>query len=47
MQRDLDLGYVSAEGAKRDYGCVLVNGGVDPAATAARRVALKSDGRPS
>src|SRR2546427_302630 len=46
-QRDLDLGYVTAEGTERDYGCVLVNGGVDPAATAARRVALKSDGRPS
>jgi len=47
VQRDLDLGYVTAEGTERDYGCVLVNGGIDPAATTARRVALKSDGRPS
>ena len=47
VQRDLDLGYVTGEGTERDYGCVLVNGGIDPAATATRRVALKSDGRPS
>ena len=47
VRRDLHLGYVTAEGSERDYGCVLVNGGIDPAATATRRVALKSDGRPS
>ncbi|HWO93124.1 MAG TPA: hydantoinase B/oxoprolinase family protein, partial [Methylomirabilota bacterium] len=47
VRRDLHLGYVTAEGTERDYGCVLVNGGIDPAATATRRVALKSDGRPS
>ena len=47
MRRDLELDYVTAEGTERDYGCVLVNGGIDPAATATRRAALKSDGRPS
>ncbi len=46
-QRDLDLGYVTAESAESDYGCVLVNGRIDSAATAARRVVLKSEGRPS
>jgi 5-oxoprolinase (ATP-hydrolysing)/N-methylhydantoinase A len=46
-QRDLDLGYVTAEGAESDYGCALVNGRIDSAATAARRVVLKSERRPS
>jgi N-methylhydantoinase B/oxoprolinase/acetone carboxylase alpha subunit len=52
VQRDLDLGYVTAEGTESDYGCVLANGRIDPVATAARRVALKrvalkNDGPPS
>jgi 5-oxoprolinase (ATP-hydrolysing)/N-methylhydantoinase A len=47
VQRDLALGYVTAEGTERDYGCALANGGIDPVATAARRVALKNDGPPS
>lgn len=35
--RDVRLGYVSREGAERDYGVVLSDDGIDEAATAARR----------
>ncbi|HZP36304.1 MAG TPA: hydantoinase B/oxoprolinase family protein [Methylomirabilota bacterium] len=37
---DLAEGYVTPEGAERDYGVVWRAGAVDPAATAARRAAL-------
>jgi 5-oxoprolinase (ATP-hydrolysing)/N-methylhydantoinase A len=38
---DLEDGYVTAEGAARDYGCVLeADGRIDPAATALRRAEL-------
>jgi 5-oxoprolinase (ATP-hydrolysing)/N-methylhydantoinase A len=47
VQRDLDLGYITAEGAERDYGCVRGDGGIDTAASAARRIRLKSGSRPS
>ena len=47
VQRDLDRGYITAEGAERDYGCVPGDGGIDTVATAARRIRLKSGGRPS
>jgi 5-oxoprolinase (ATP-hydrolysing)/N-methylhydantoinase A len=48
VQRDIDQGYITAEGAERDYGCVVVaNGRIDPIATAARRAQRKRDRRPS
>ncbi|WP_374441974.1 hydantoinase B/oxoprolinase family protein [Stella sp.] len=38
---DIEDGYVTAEGARRDYGCVLdADGRIDPAATARRRAGL-------
>ena len=38
---DIEDGYVTAEGAARDYGCVLeADGRIDPAATARRRAEL-------
>ena len=38
VQRDLDHGYVSPEGAARDFGCVVgASGRIDPEATAALR----------
>ena len=38
VQRDLDAGYITAEGAERDYGCVVVaDGAVDRAASERRR----------
>ena len=38
VQRDLDQGHVSIEGARRDYGCVVeATGRIDAEATAARR----------
>jgi 5-oxoprolinase (ATP-hydrolysing)/N-methylhydantoinase A len=37
VQRDLDTGYITAAGAERDYGCVVRDGRIDAAATAARR----------
>jgi 5-oxoprolinase (ATP-hydrolysing)/N-methylhydantoinase A len=44
VQRDLDRGYVTAEGAERDYGCVLgADGRIDPVATAARRERRRMD----
>ena len=40
VQRDLDAGYVTAEGAERDYGCVVgADGVVDRAASERRRAA--------
>jgi 5-oxoprolinase (ATP-hydrolysing)/N-methylhydantoinase A len=43
IQRDLDGGYVSAEGAARDYGCVVgPDGRIDEAATARRRAEARS-----
>jgi N-methylhydantoinase B/oxoprolinase/acetone carboxylase alpha subunit len=47
VQRDLDEGRVSAEGAARDYGCAIGAGGrVDLEATAARRAQLRADRTP-
>jgi N-methylhydantoinase B len=41
--RDISEGYVSVEGAERDYGVVLrADGSLDEAATAARRAAMTS-----
>jgi 5-oxoprolinase (ATP-hydrolysing) len=40
VQRDLDEGYVSPEGAQREYYCVVRDGRVDVAATAALRSKL-------
>ena len=38
VQRDLDAGYITAEGAERDYGCVVgADGVVDRAASERRR----------
>ena len=38
VQRDLDAGYVTAEGAERDYGCVVgADGVIDHAASERRR----------
>ena len=38
VQRDLDAGYITAEGAERDYGCVVgADGVVDRAASESRR----------
>src|SRR5206468_1834529 len=47
VRKLLDDGYITAEGAERDYGCVPGDGGIDTVATAARRIRLKSGGRPS
>ena len=47
VQRDLDQGYITAEGAEREYGCVLGDGGIDTAATASRRIQLKRGRAPS
>ncbi len=43
IQFDLDEGYITAESAQRDYGCVVdrSTGKIDPEATAARRAQLK------
>ena len=44
VQADFDSGYVSAEGAARDYGCVLgADGLIDAAATAALRARRGAD----
>ena len=42
VRRDLDHGYITAAGAEREYGCVLGDDGIDTAATASRRLQLKS-----
>lgn len=43
VMRDISEGYVSVEGAERDYGVVLrADGSLDEAATAARRAAMTS-----
>src|SRR5262245_20045376 len=43
VQRDLDDGYVTAEAAERQYGCVVdADGRVDSVATASRRAARRS-----
>jgi 5-oxoprolinase (ATP-hydrolysing)/N-methylhydantoinase A len=47
VQRDLDEGRVSADGAERDYGCAIAAGGrVDPEATVARRARLRAGRTP-
>ena len=46
VQKDVALGYVSAEAALRDYGVVISNGLVDEAATTARRAALRASRAP-
>jgi 5-oxoprolinase (ATP-hydrolysing)/N-methylhydantoinase A len=44
VQADLDNGSVSAEGAARDYGCVIgADGRIDAAATAALRARRGTD----
>ncbi|MGG5889773.1 hydantoinase B/oxoprolinase family protein [Falsiroseomonas sp. HC035] len=44
VQSDLEDGYVTAEGAVRDYGVVLgPDGRIDPAATARRRATREAD----
>jgi N-methylhydantoinase B len=45
--RDVRLGYVSAEGARRDYGVVIANGQLDAAATQALRAAPRHAARES
>jgi len=42
VRRDLDHGYITAAGAEREYGCVLGDDGIDTAATASRRLQLKT-----
>ena len=43
VQRDLDAGYVTADGAEHQYGCVVRGGGrIEPAATAALRARRRS-----
>ena len=43
VQRDLDAGYVTADGAEHEYGCVVRGGGrIEPAATAALRARRRS-----
>jgi 5-oxoprolinase (ATP-hydrolysing)/N-methylhydantoinase A len=43
VEADLADGYITAEGAARDYGCVVgADGRIDAAATARRRAALKT-----
>jgi len=45
LQHDLDIGLVSAESARRDYGAVLdaSDAVIDRQATAAKRAALKGE----
>jgi hypothetical protein len=45
LQHDIDIGLVSAESARRDYGAVLDESGtvVDRQATEAKRAALKGE----
>ena len=44
VQRDLDAGYITAEGAERDYGCVVrADGVVDRAASERRRAERTGD----
>ena len=43
VQRDLDAGYVTAEGAERDYGCVVGADGVVDRAASERRRAGRAD----
>ena len=46
VQRDLDAGYVTAEGARRDYGCVVgADGAIDRAAS--ERLRADRTARPS
>ena len=46
VQRDLDAGCVTAEGARRDYGCVVgADGTIDPAAS--ERLRAERAGRPA
>ena len=46
VQRDLDAGCVTAEGARRDYGCVVgADGAVDRAAS--ERLRAERAGRPA
>ena len=44
VQADLDDGYITAEGAVRDYGVVLgASGRIDPVGTAQRRAGKDAD----
>jgi 5-oxoprolinase (ATP-hydrolysing)/N-methylhydantoinase A len=44
VQADLEDGYISPEGAARDYGCVIgPDGRIDPVATARRRAGAKQE----
>ena len=43
VQRDLDAGFITPEGARRDYGCAVTDGAVDRAASDSLRAVAADD----